>query len=166
MVSLCVHNDKMSIIFSCNCVRHSRPSHLSPLNTVLHPLLSIHQTWFCIVQNTVNPAAARQPVSVNPTPKMEERCGEQQRRSQRLSRCPSEVARVGGRGGRRLLTIWIVLLANPQQTGEALTDGRRVRAPWLGARAGIPAGTSPIWVSPSREMVGWISTDEDAESDR
>lgn len=38
-------------------------------------------------------------------------------RSRRLSRCPSEKAGVGGRGGRRLLTIWIVLLANLQQTG-------------------------------------------------
>lgn len=74
------------------------------------------------------------------------RCIVENQRSPRLSCCPSEVARVGGHGGRRLLTIWIVLLANLQQAGEALTDGRRVRAPWLGAWAGIPAGSSPIWV--------------------
>lgn len=92
-------------------------------------------------------------------------CTVANQRSPRLSRCPSEVARVGGHGGRRLLTIWIVLLANLQQTGEALTDGRRVRAPWLGARAGIPAGSSPIWVSPSREMEGTDGWDRERETE-
>lgn len=71
------------------------------------------------------------------------------RRSRGHRDCPGVLQRVGGRGGGRLLTIWMVLLA------ELQTDGGRVRAPWLGARAGVPAGSSPIWVSPCRETRSW-----------
>lgn len=67
-------------------------------------------------------------------------------RSPRLSRCPSEVAGVGGRGGRRLLTIWIVLLADWRATDR----WREGEGTGLGAHAGVPAGSSPIWVSPVR----------------